>query len=242
MHDASDMITPPIIQFSQRHQWQTRVLRWFLALATPVLLILISTRLIMTPVFLQLEYQRPGFPPDPYGLTQQERLTYAPYLLNFLLNSADISYLGDLTFPDGSRLFNERELRHMVDVKVVTQTVFAVTLVVGLLALAAGYWLWRTPTTRVDLRQALENGGRFTVGLIVSIVLLALVSWDIAFTGFHSLFFEAGTWRFYTSDTLIRLFPEQFWFDAALVIGALTLLGAGLLFVISWRWQPQKHL
>jgi hypothetical protein len=31
---------------------------------------------------------------------------------------------------------------------------------------------------------------------------------------------------FLYEDTLIRLFPEQFWFDAALFIGALTVIGA----------------
>ncbi|MEJ2126169.1 MAG: hypothetical protein P8X84_01420 [Candidatus Bathyarchaeota archaeon] len=27
---------------------------------------------------------------------------------------------------------------------------------------------------------------------------------------FHQLFFTSGTWTFYTSDTLIRLFPMRF--------------------------------
>ncbi len=37
--------------------------------------------------------------------------------MEYLVNNADISYLGDLKFEDGSPLYNERELNHMADVK-----------------------------------------------------------------------------------------------------------------------------
>ncbi len=63
----------------------------------------------------------PYFPPDQYGFTKADRLKWAPYALNYLTNSADISYLGDLKFEDGTPLYNERELSHMNDVKRVTQ-------------------------------------------------------------------------------------------------------------------------
>lgn len=43
------------------------------------------------------------------------------------------------------------------------------------------------------------------------------------------------------SDTLIRLFPERFWFDAALTIAGLSLLGGLLLALIGWRWQPRRR-
>ena len=36
-------------------------------------------------------------------------------------------------------------------------------------------------------------------------------------------------------DRLLQLFPEQFWFDAALVIGTLTSLGAIAMLLISFR-------
>jgi integral membrane protein (TIGR01906 family) len=61
----------------------------------------------------------------------------------------------------------------------------------------------------------------------------AVVAWDTFFTAFHQLFFAGGTWVFAYSDTLIRLFPEQFWFDAALTVGGLTLLGALALLLLS---------
>jgi integral membrane protein (TIGR01906 family) len=151
------------------------------------------------------------------------------------MNADGIAYLGDLTFDDGSPLFNGRELGHMADVKIVTQTVFGVGVAVFLLALLASAFLWRNPSTRDDLWAGLKSGSLITLGLIAAIVLLSIFSWDVFFTGFHQMFFAQGTWQFLYSDTLIRLFPEQFWFDAALVIGTLTLLGAITILIISFR-------
>jgi integral membrane protein (TIGR01906 family) len=205
----------------------------FLTVAIPVLLTLLSVRVVMTPLFLQLEYHRPGFPEDIYGFTLEDRLHYAPYAVDYLVNDAGIEYLADLTLPDGSPLYTASELRHMEDVKVVTRAAFFVLLIGGINSLLAGYLLWRSD--KRTLWQSLFNGGALTIGTIIVIVLGAVFAWDFFFTTFHQLFFEDGTWIFLYSDTLIRLFPEQFWFDAALTIGVLTVSGALFLMVLSWR-------
>src|ERR1041384_3396174 len=97
------------------------VLAWFVTLLVPIALIGLGLRVLLTPVFLQVEYNMPYFPPDEFGFTKADRLHWAPYALNYLTNSADISYLSDLKFEDGKPLYNERELSHMKDVKRVTQ-------------------------------------------------------------------------------------------------------------------------
>lgn len=50
---------------------------------------------------------------------------------------------------------------------------------------------------------------------------------------FHELLFEPDTWYFPTSDTLIRLYPEQFWFDSALTIGGITIIISFASMIIS---------
>ncbi len=217
----------------RRSRWLARLLRLYITLMIPVMLVLLSARLVMTPAFLRFEYDRPGFPTDFYGFTQADRLRYAPYALSYLLNAEGIGYLDDLTFPDGSALFNSRELQHMRDVKGITQATFLFAVVAVAGVAAAGYALARKPSTRDDLRGALVAGSLLTYGLILSIVILSVVQWDVFFTGFHNLFFAEGSWMFLYSDTLIRLFPEQFWFDAALVIGGITLLGATIILLAA---------
>jgi integral membrane protein (TIGR01906 family) len=197
-----------------------RIAQTYLVVAFPVLLVLLAARLVMTPLFLNFEYYRSDFPPDPFGFTLEDRLNYAPYALNYLLNGADIDYLGDLAFADGTSLYTANELRHMRDVKVVTQVAFGLAVVGGLIFIADAYYLAR----RKRLGQTLLYGALGTLGLVAAIVIGAVVNWEGFFVGFHQMFFQSGTWYFPTSDTLIRLFPEQFWFDAALMIGALTVI------------------
>lgn len=206
--------------------------RLFIVVAFPVLLVLISVRMIMTPGFLEFEYNRPGFPEDPYGLTLEQRLHYAPFAVDYLLNGEDIGYLGDLRFPDGRSLFNDRELRHMRDVKTVTQVAYAAAVALGILLIAALLYLRRR--SRAVLRASLMQGALLTLGIVAAIIIVAVVNWEFFFTAFHSLFFESDTWYFLYSDTLIRLFPEQFWFDAAIAVGVITVLGAVTALSAAW--------
>jgi integral membrane protein (TIGR01906 family) len=199
-------------------------LRLYITLVFPFLVVMIFVRIVMSPLFPQFEYNRPGFPADYYGFTVQDRLNYAPFAIQYLLNGDDISFLGNLHFPDGSDMYNTRELHHMRDVKVVTQYAFIFAFVGSILAVVIMYYLWRS--NRAALYSALLNGSRLTIGLILAIVIIAVTSWETFFTAFHGLFFAGGTWQFEYSDTLIRLFPEQFWFDASLIIGGATLLVA----------------
>jgi integral membrane protein (TIGR01906 family) len=228
-----------------------KVLAWilqaYLILTLPVLLAIGSGRLIMNNFFLQLEYQRAGFPADSYGLTTEDRLTYGPMGIQYILNNEPISYLGDLEL-EGEKCypvnegpcpaFNPLELQHMQDVQTVAQGLFTFGLWGGIAALIAAGLLWRFVSIAA-LRSALLNGSSLTLGLIATIIVLAITAWDSFFSGFHGIFFAEGSWQFYYSDSLIRLYPEQFWFDAALLVGVLTTLGAALLWQISFR-MPNK--
>ena len=89
------------------------ILSWLVTLLIPLALIGLGLRVLLSPVFLKIEYNMPYFPPDQYGFTKADRLKWAPYALEYLVNSADISYLGDLKFDDGTALYNERELSQL---------------------------------------------------------------------------------------------------------------------------------
>jgi integral membrane protein (TIGR01906 family) len=206
---------------------------WFVALLVPVALVLGVVRLMLTPAFLRFEYGLPNFPTDTFGFSQQDRLYWAQFAVDYLLNSEDISYLGDLRFENGQPLYNQRELSHMVDVKVTMGVALkvwyaALLLLVGLGLGArwAGWW----NTYLLGMRR----GSWLTVFTLATIILLVILSFGVLFVAFHNVFFQPGTWTFQFSDTLIRLFPERFWRDIFVYVGVLS-VGSALLLIYIFR-------
>lgn len=216
------------------------ILSWLVTLLIPLALIGLGLRVLLTTTFLQIEYNMPYFPPDEYGFTKEDRLKWAPYALNYLVNDADISYLGDLKFDDGTPLYNERELSHMEDVKRVTKGALNVWYISLALLALLGMWAWREDWIQ-DYRLGLMRGGWLMVGLAVVVGLIVvvgiLINPDIFFgffAAFHSLFFEGDSWLFLYSDTLIRLFPIRFWQDAFLLASVIA-LGGGVVLGLGFR-------
>lgn len=208
---------------------------FLVSLLTPIVLIGLAIRILLTPLFYTVEYNLPWFPADEYGFTKQERLQWAKPSVEYLTNSADISHLGDLQFEDGSRIYNERELKHMEDVKLVVRGFlrlwYAALAILGILAILA----WRYDLLPEYL-NGLRRGGWWMIGLAGALGLIAgagillnpNIFWSF-FSWFHTLFFEGDTWLFAYSDTLIRLFPIRFWQDAVIAMAVIALGGGASL-------------
>jgi len=216
------------------------ILSWLVSILVPIALIGLAIRVLLWPIFYRTEYNMPYFPPDEYGFTKADRLKWAPYAVNYLVNNADISYLGDLKFEDGTPLYNERELSHMKDVKRVTQGALQVWYLSLAVLVLLGVWAWFGDWWDF-YRLGLMRGGWLMVGLAVTIGLIVVVGilvnpnvFDTFFIAFHSLFFEGDSWLFLFSDTLIRLFPIRFWEDAFLW-AAVIALGGGIALGLGLR-------
>ena len=209
-----------------------------IAILIPFFLLMTAIRLLLTPVFPQIEYRLPGFPADPYGFSLDDRLHWSRVSVEYLMNEAGIEYLAEQQFQDGTPLYNERELGHMVDVKILVQQMLVAWRILTGALVVLGVWAWRGRWLPVFL-SGLGLGGRLTIGLIILILLAVAISFRALFTGFHLLFFEGDTWLFAYSDTLIRLFPMRFWQDAFIITGIFTLLAAGLLILLERRSQKQ---
>lgn len=209
------------------------ILSYLVSLLVPLVLIGTAVRILLSPLYYTVEYNMPYFPADEYGMTKEERLHWAPYAVNYLVNSADISYLGDLKFEDGSPLYNERELSHMHDVKNVVQGALRTWYISLGVLFALAFFAYRYGWTD-DFVNGLRRGGWWMIGLAMAIAFIVGVGilinpdvfWEF-FSLFHSLFFEGDSWLFYFSDTLIRLFPIRFWQDAFLATAVIA-LGGGL--------------
>jgi integral membrane protein (TIGR01906 family) len=196
-----------------------------------IIIILTGVFLWMDPIIWDNLYNSPGFPPDPYGFTAKDRSKNSRISLDYMLNSAGISFLGDVKLSDGSPLFNARELSHMADVKRLAQSSFLTWGILIVLLAGSGELAKRQKWLPVWGRSV-SLGGWITIGLIVLIFFFILTSFDTLFTDFHHLFFTGDSWLFLYSDSLIRLFPIAFWQDAFIIVGivaAILSVAAGIL-------------
>ncbi len=229
----------------------SKIISWLTALLIPFALIMLGARLLMTPVFPEIEYRMPGFPDDPYGFTLEDRLRWSKPSIEYLVNDAELSFLAELKFDDGTPIYNERELSHMLDVKHVVQRLLNFWFINLALLVLVKLWAWRAgqqvpeaersgkvpeaERSGMDaFRAGLSRGGFLTAGLLLILGAFAAVSFWQFFAWFHSLFFEGDSWLFRFDDTLIRLFPLRFWQDAVIYIVGFAIL-AGLAFGFGFR-------
>ena len=208
-----------------------RIQQVFLALAFPILLIALGVRLVATPLFLWIEYHRPGFPADHWGMSTEQRMTYGSYGLDYIMNFAPPEYLGGLLSHEGGMLFQDQEVSHMTDVQHVIQWGFLVALILLVLSVISCLYLHRRAPGAAS--GALFFGAWLTVAFLVILLVVAVLAWEMFFALFHSLFFEAGTWTFRITDTLIRLYPTQFWMDAAIAVAMIAVIGAFVTMLIT---------
>lgn len=211
-----------------------RFFQVFIVVAIPLLLLMGAIRLMLTPAFINFEYRQPNFPEDVYGFSTADRLKWADLSIQYLLNSEPPSYLADLRLDPATPLFNERELSHMLDVKVLVQRMLTALWVLGgILALLGFFFHWRKQTAAYW--HALASGGYAALGLLGFVLVMIFTAFDWLFTKFHNIFFVGDTWLFLYTDSLIRLFPMKFWQDAFIGVGILTGLGALFLILFGNR-------
>jgi integral membrane protein (TIGR01906 family) len=218
------------------------IVRFFLIFAFPLLVLLGWVRIMLFPAFIEWEYRRPEFPADPYGFTSAERLQWANVSRGYLLSNAGADFFSQYHLADGSPLYNEREVQHMADVHVLVQKAMILLVVLVILYLAGGAFLfWKD---RDLLRRSLAAAGIGTFGFLIFVMAVVALSWDFWFVTFHHVFFTGETWLFLYSDTLIRLFPVMFWQDGATT----AVIGMLLTSLLVWfgaailpRWIHRKR-
>jgi integral membrane protein (TIGR01906 family) len=250
LHTSALQIRPPREEVERRNAEREqaakakpvlpRVMQVLLAVCFPVILLVLAVRAVTSPLFLWVEYNRPGFPGDGYGFSTDDRMTYGSYAVDYLSNWAGRRYLGELLDRNKDQLFKAGEVSHMADVKLVILSAFGAGVVLILLSLIAMIYLRRRSAGGV--RRGLFAGSIVSLALIVGLGVLAVLGWEQFFTEFHRLFFANGTWTFSLQDTLIRLFPGQFWVDAGIVIGALVLLASLLTLILTWPTRKRRGL
>jgi integral membrane protein (TIGR01906 family) len=208
-------------------------------IVTPLFLALTTIFPLISPYFLRFQYARPDIPPS-VRFSAEERHAIAEAAAHYLVSGEEIDYLANLRDDEGSPLFNERELTHMVDVKVLLGQAARLDIVLGLLLAASLGILLSQKETRRRTPSYLLIASLVAPALAIAALIVVPLQFRWFFEEFHHVFFVGDSWLFLRSDTLIQLFPEQFWFDALqawllLAIGISVLIGLG---AYVWRRTP----
>ena len=237
---------------------QRLVVRWFFTLAVPLLLVMAGVRLLLSYEFLRFQYQRPGFPADIFGLTTADRLEYGMFAITFLFSADGDDELSRVRLPREKcwqpsasaadcPLFNQTELGHLRDVRRILQAGFALAILclfVAIFCLFAVIFCQIAAISRSEfsseVRRGLQRGANLTLAIIFTLAVISLAAWDRAFDAFHEVFFAEGTWRFPFSDSLIRLYPEQLFVDAAVAIGCFTAICSLVILVLVWVGERRR--
>lgn len=220
-----------------------KFLRWLVIVLIPFMLTLITVRFLISwdsPSYPEFEYGR--IESDRFGFSDDDRLGLATATLEYLRDSRPaaeaIILLEELRLPGSEDpLYNQREIGHMIDVKKLVDSFNVLMWVISALVIIDLGFLLILEKSRIEGYKAIYSGGLLTVSILLIMLVLIVAAWGLVFTQFHELLFPPDTWTFYYSDSLIRLFPEQFWFDFGLIwagsifIEGLILVLVGALFI-----------
>jgi len=204
-------------------------------IAVGILLIAVRLVLVTAGIWLPIEYRMPGFPADTYGFSMAERIKWAQVDIDYLVDGdLSIDFYDALKLESGEPMHNERELSHMEDVKILVNQAWMVAkygLLISVILLGALAYLESPVSTAIEL----QRGARLTFIIMAILVAGVLIGFTTIFVGFHNIFFAADTWLFRYSDTFIRLFPERFWRDSFIMVGAFaSVLAGSLVWVGGW--------
>lgn len=217
----------------------TKILGWIITILLPPILLMMAIRLMISPTFARVEYQMPQFPEDPFGFTFEDRLRWSEPAIEYLVSTEDITFLSKLEFDNGEQVLNDRDLSHMQDVKAVV-TGMRVALAVCMVVLLAATFFVVRKGSKAAVLSFYRRGAWALMGLILAVLLFVALSFNNLFTWFHQVFFASGTWQFFTSDTLIRLFPMRFWRDGFIFVGVLSMILCGLILLLGRRRKSKK--
>lgn len=212
---------------------------WLLVLCMPLLFLTSALRWAVSEIKLY-EY---GF--NKYeielstGISSPELKSIAMQLIDYFNSRTDSAQVVVGMGERKAVLFSEKELIHLRDVRDLVrlnnmvQMSTLITVVICILVLVL-----LSRQRRLILVKAVLLGSGLTLGLMITLALWCWLGFDQLFYLFHVASFRNDYWMLNPAeDYLIRLFPEGFFYDAALfVFGAVIivslLLVAGSLYVL----------
>lgn len=194
------------------------------AMALPLLVVTSAVRWLAS----DIAYYRHGFrtydASERSGLPLRELDRAGQEIIDYFENNSDVLRVVVTVSGGEEPLFDDREVAHMRDVKLLMRGLFRVNEVslVVVMSYVALVVLWageRSVRGLAALALVGLAGGLVVVGVIA---VFAVIGFDQAWTTFHELAFRNDLWQLDPDqDRLIQMFPEPFWQEATYLAGAI---------------------
>lgn len=187
--------------------------------------------------FYQSEYEKYCVT-EALDMEMDDVMAVTEYMMDYLIGKEEV--LSIETKVDGNiqDFFNEQDRLHMEDVKNLflgglrLRTICFITAVLGLLFLIL---------VKADWKRLIRKAYFCALGVFAALIVLLLISFSIDFTAsftvFHEIFFTNDLWMFDPStDYMIRMLPEGFFYDMVMKIGLVFCGGLLLLAAVMLVW------
>lgn len=130
--------------------------------------------------------------------------------VTFSESNTPIVQMYDLASAGSQFALGPSEISHLQDCNKLIRSAIPVLVVIVVVALASGIFLFATSGKR-PFGRALTAAPAVLLTALVGIAIWALVDFYGFFSAFHGLFFPQGNWTFPAESLLICMLPTPFW-------------------------------
>lgn len=156
------------------------------------------------------------------GIDLTELILVGEETSDYLLGRSGPVFDPSVTLSDRSviKIFNQREIDHMVDVQELMNKLWRLHEIVFLLIIIRLIisFLSERKEALLNISREIRMSGMLSVIFLVSIGVFSLLLFDQFFLQFHEIFFSNDLWQLDPkTDRLIQIYPQNFWFGALFV-------------------------
>lgn len=192
--------------------------------------------------YFQKEYQKYHVTEN-VNIEEKELLFVTKEMMSYLRGIRDDLHINAVIDGKEQEFFNEKEIAHMKDVRVLFIGGQWLRIIGGIIFVITSVFLI-FQNKKQFLLKTLRNGMIFLIAVIAAIVALISTNFTKYFVVFHKIFFSNNLWILNPdTDRLINIVPEGFFIDTSIRIAILffvMILGISIICSILLKIRIKK--
>lgn len=208
------------------------LIRIAFAASLSIALLLLTLQFFLSPLYLEIEYEYPGFPP-PEPLSRTQRYTAAQALLSYLNvenGGATLLSLSELSFGDRP-FFDDADTACIFRAKQLRGTAFGLTFAMGVAAIALGLLMAVDDFTRA---RRMVLAGAVGAALAYTLLSVAARAFFPVMDSWLLAFMADGACNPGATSGLPLIFPPAIFQDGIVLLALFARFGAAAIALAAW--------